>query len=143
MINECCQIRPDLPHGPLSILIAEDAVPSLEMLEFILKSFGHKVVAKAKNGEEAIRLAKKHRPDLIILDIDMPDMDGLEAAEQILAERNVPIIIATGITRDEALVRASKLNIQSYLIKPYRNLQIETSISLAMIRHHQITQPPV
>jgi len=119
----------------LSILIADDEAAMLEMLTFMLKSFGHQVVAAAKSGGETVRLANKLKPDLIILDIGLPDMDGLEAAKLILAERNVPIIIGTGITREEALERACRLNIQSYLIKPFRHVQLESSIRLAMLRH--------
>lgn len=122
----------------LSILIADDESLILSLLGTMLQSMGHNVVARAQNGREAIRLASEHKPDLIILDVGMPDMDGLAAAEQILAEYSVPIIIGTGITQNEILERAGKLEIQSYLIKPFRKEQLVTAIRLAMARHHSM-----
>jgi response regulator NasT len=120
----------------LSILIVDDEKSVVDLLTIMLQSLGHEVVAKAHSGADAIRLASEHQPDLIILDISMPDMDGLDVAEKILAERSVPIIIGTGVTREEFVDRASRMNIQSYLIKPFRKEQLQSSIRLAMVRHH-------
>jgi len=125
------------PKQQLSILIVDDETPMLELMSAMLQSFGHTVVARATSGEEAVRLARELRPDLIILDVGMPGMDGVTAAEQILSERSVPIIIETGIAQEEAIDRASKLDIQSYLIKPFRKEQLQTSVRLAMVRHHK------
>jgi len=108
----------------------------------MLQGFGYNVVADVKTGREAVNLAHKLNPDLIILDIGLPDMDGLDAAVQILSNRSVPIIIGTGISREDVLERASALNIHSYLIKPFRSLQLQTSIRMAMIHHQQLKQHP-
>jgi response regulator NasT len=102
----------------------------------MLQSFGHKVIATATNGRDAIRLAGETKPDLVILDVGMPDMDGIAVAEQILAVQSVPIIMVTGVTRDEVLERAGKVEIQSYLIKPFSKEQLHSAIRLAVVRHH-------
>ena len=120
----------------LSILLADDEAPVLDMMTAILKSFGHKVIASAGNGPDAIRLADETQPDLVILDVGMPGMDGISVAEKILAKRSVPIVIVTGVTKDEAIERAGKLAIQSYLIKPFSKEQLHSAIRLAVVRHH-------
>jgi len=131
---------PDSSHEiekqSLSILLADDEAPVIEMMSAMLNSFGHKVVATASNGPDAIRLAEETKPDLIILDVGMPGMDGIVTAEQILNKQSVPIIIVTGVTRDEALERAGRLEIQSYLIKPFSKEQFHSAIRLAVVRHH-------
>lgn len=119
----------------LSILVVDDEKPMVEMMSTLLESFGHKVLAVADNGPDAIRLAIEKKPDLIILDIGMPGMDGIAVAEKILAGQSVPIIIVTGITREELVDRASKLEIQSYLVKPFSKEQFQSAITLAMVRH--------
>jgi response regulator NasT len=120
----------------LSILLVDDEAPVVEMMSVMLQSFGHKVSATANNGLDAIRLAAEKKPDLIILDVGMPGMDGITVAEKILAVQSVPIIIVTGVTRDEAVDRASQLEIQSYLIKPFSKEQFQSAIRLAVVRHH-------
>ena len=106
------------------------------MMAIMLKSVGHKVVATARTGPEAIRLAEAKKPDLIVMDIGMPGMDGITAAEQILAHQSVPIIIVTGTTRDEAMNRIGRLKIQTCLIKPFSKEQLRSAITLAMIGHY-------
>jgi len=121
----------------LSILIVDDESSVLDMLTVILNSFGHEVIARASKGADAIRMAREHQPDLIILDVGMPDMDGITVAEQILAEQSVPIIIETGLTEEELVERASRLDIQSFLIKPFGKEQLQATIRLAMSRHRE------
>ena len=123
---------------PLSILLVDDETPVVEMMTAILENFGHKVVAVANNGADAIRLAGENKPDMIILDVGMPGMDGITVAEQILAKQSVPIIIVTGVTKDTVLERAGKLDIQSFLIKPFSKEQLHSAIRLAMVHHHNL-----
>ena len=120
----------------LSILLVDDEESVIEMMSAVLQGFGHKIVATAGNGLEAIRLAAEKQPDLIIMDVGMPGMDGITVAEKILAVQSVPIIIMTGVTREEAMDRASQLEIQSYLIKPFGKEQLQSAIRLAVVRHH-------
>jgi CheY-like chemotaxis protein len=95
----------------LSILLVDDEAAVIEMMSTILQGFGHKIAATAGNGLDAIRLAAEKQPDLIILDVGMPGMDGIAVAEKILAVQSVPIIIVTGVTREEAVDRASQLEV--------------------------------
>jgi len=138
MVNDNQEMSPQsgAEKPSLSILVADDEPPFVDMMAIMLKSVGHKVVATARSGPEAIRLAEAKNPDLIVMDIGMPGMDGITAAEQILARQSVPIIIVTGTTRDEAMNRIGRLKIQTCLIKPFSKEQLRSAITLAMIGHY-------
>lgn len=119
----------------LSVLIVDDEPLMVELLSRTLKSIGHEVVATGSNGREGLELARKYRPNLIILDLIMPELDGMEVAEQILAEMSVPIILSTGCTNEQALKRAKKSNIQVYLVKPFHKEQLKGAITMALTHH--------
>ena len=119
----------------LSVLVADDEPMLATLLTRLLAALGHNVVAVAINGLEAVDLARKHRPDLIIMDYMMPGLDGVEAAEKILAEICVPIIFSTGRTDDETLLRAKKANIQTYLVKPFHRDQLKSAVTMALANH--------
>src|SRR5215210_8899197 len=120
----------------LSVVVVDDEPMMLDLLSRLLKALGHEVVATGTNGQVALDLARKHRPDLIILDFIMPECDGVEAAEKILAEMSVPIILSTGRTDDVTLHRAKRANIQDYLVKPFHREQLKSAINMA-ISHHR------
>ena len=122
----------------LSVLVADDEMRMLHLLSVTLKSLGHEVVGSADNGADAVELAAQHQPDLIILDLEMPRMDGFEAAERILAAASVPIIISTGKSDCESLGRAQNLDIQAYLVKPFSKAQLNSSISVALSQHQKL-----
>ena len=129
-------VFPEAGRKPLAIMLADDEAPVIEMLSTMLTSFGHNVAGVANNGPDAIRLAAELKPDLIIMDVGMPGMDGVTVAEQILAAQSVAVIMVTGVTREEIVERASRLQIQSYLIKPFSKEQLQSAIRLAMVHHH-------
>ncbi|QDT91522.1 ANTAR domain-containing response regulator [Gimesia algae] len=118
----------------LRIAIAEDEHELLVDLEETLHEFGHQVVAKANNGRELVQLCRETRPDLVITDIKMPEMDGLEAAEQIRDESPLPIIILSAYHDSEFVERALKENVLAFLVKPLSDQSLKTSITLAMRR---------
>jgi len=122
----------------LSVLIADDEMRILHLLSITLKSLGHEVVGQADNGADAVELAAKHQPDLIILDLEMPKMDGFEAAEKILDAASVPIIISTGKSDEASLHRAQHLDIQAYLVKPFSKAQLNSSICVALSQHQKL-----
>jgi len=122
-------------QSSLSILIADDEPSFTNLLMIMLKSMGHKVVATARNGHEAIQLAETKGPDLILMDIGMPGIDGITAAEKILAKKSLPIIIITGTLLNETMDRIGPMKIESCLIKPFSKEQLRSAIGLAMIRH--------
>jgi response regulator NasT len=99
-----------------------------------LEALGHKVIAEASNGKEAVRLADELRPDLAILDIRMPEMDGIEAAEKITAERPIPIILLTAYSERELAERAATANVSAYLMKPVSEQDLLPAIALAVSR---------
>ena len=122
----------------LSIVIADDEQGILHLLTRSLRLLQHRVVGSGRNGREAVELAAQLQPDLVILDIDMPIMNGIEAARAILLTRDLPIIISTGRADEPTLQRLRNLNIGAYLVKPFSPAQLKAAIFVAMSRH----QPP-
>ncbi len=118
----------------LRILIADDESLRVMSLKGQLESIGHKVVAEAANGKEAMSLARELKPDLAILDIKMPEMDGIEAAKGITQERPIPIILLTAFSEKELAERAAEANVSSYLMKPVSENDLLPAIALAVSR---------
>ena len=119
----------------LSILLTEDDEAVARYLSSILVAFGHKVVAIAPDGVQAVKLAREMCPDLVIMDMDLPQMNGATAARKILEERSVPLIISTGRTDAAALESIRDLNIQAFLIKPFSGVQLKSAIAIAISQH--------
>jgi two-component system, response regulator PdtaR len=122
---------------PLRILIADDESIRMMSLRKQLAALGHRVVAEASNGEEAVALAVATQPDLAILDIKMPVADGIEAAQQITRARPIPIILLTAYNEAELVERAAQANISAYLMKPVAEEDLLPAITLALIRFRQ------
>jgi response regulator NasT len=122
---------------PLRILIADDESIRMMSLRMQLVALGHRVVAEASNGEEAVALAAATQPDLAILDIKMPVADGIEAAQQITRARPIPIILLTAYNEAELVERAAQANISAYLMKPVAEEDLLPAITLALIRFRQ------
>lgn len=119
---------------PLRILIADDESIRLLSLGSQLAALGHQVVAEATRGDEAVQLAARHRPDLAILDIKMPVMDGIEAAERITQAQPIPIILLTAYSEAQLVERAARANISAYLMKPVAEDDLLPAITLALTR---------
>ncbi len=126
----------ELPAS-LSVLVVDDEPLMVELLSRTLKDLGHECVATGSDGLQAVELARKHQPELIIIDYAMPNMDGMEASELIMKEMAIPIVLSTGRTDDATLQRARKADIHSYLVKPFHREQLKTAITMAMVRHHE------
>lgn len=125
--------------NPLRILIAEDESVTALGMEQDLKSLGHSVIGIAPDGATAVAMARTLGPDLVILDVKMPHMSGLDAAEKIHADRAVPIIIATAFSDAETITRAAGAPVFHYLIKPVSAGQLAAAIAIAQARHHEWT----
>ena len=123
--------------GELSILLAEDDPVVAKTLVASLESLGHRVAAVATDGVQAVRFAAELKPDLAIIDIDLPVMNGIAATKKILSNSSLPIIISTGRCDKEALESARQLNIQAYLNKPFSILQLESAIGIALMQHRR------
>jgi response regulator NasT len=121
----------------LRVLIADDEAMIRLGLRTMLEEMGHQVVGMATDGPSAVRLADKEKPDLAILDIKMPDMDGLEVAEAITAKRRIPILMLTAYSDRELVERAAKLAVLAYLVKPVKEADLSSAIELATARFEE------
>lgn len=119
---------------PLRILIAEDESVTVLSLKKILEQMGHRVVAIARDGKEAIRKAEEVQPDLILMDIKMSELNGIEAAENILKKRPTPVIILTAYSEKSFIERVSDVGISTYLVKPVNKEDLKPAITLAIDR---------
>lgn len=116
----------------LKILIAEDEYLVLMGIKSNLKELGHEIIAEAMNGKEAIKLAEEKKPDLIIADINMPEIDGIEAVKEINKNQVIPSIIVTGYSDNELINKASKVGVFAYLVKPVGIEELKAAIIIAM-----------
>ena len=119
---------------PRRICLADDDPAILYSLEKQLRALGHDVPCVARSGEELLELCERHKPDLVITDIVMPGMDGIQAAEQIWLRCNVPVILVSAYHEQELLERAQADPVFGYLVKPVDQADLETAIRVAMAR---------
>ena len=120
-------------------MIAEDeALIRLDLKE-MLEEQGYTVVAEAANGEEAVRLAEQHRPDLVVLDVKMPRLDGISAAEQIAAARVAPVVMLTAFSQPELVERARTAGAMAYVVKPFTIADLLPAIEMAVARYDELT----
>jgi response regulator NasT len=121
------------------IVVAEDE--SLIRMDIVetLKAQGFDVVGEAGDGLKAIELAKELKPDLMVMDIKMPDMDGLSAAEQI-AKLRIPVVFLTAFNQQELVTRASEVGAMAFLVKPFSPEDLLPAIEVALSRFQQLTQ---
>jgi response regulator NasT len=101
---------------------------------------GLDVCAEARDGEEAVMLAREHEPDLAIMDVKMPGLDGIEAARRILDERPIPIVMLTAYGQDELVSRAVEAGVFGYLVKPFREQDLLPAIHTARARHEELQE---
>ena len=120
------------------VLVAEDeALIRLDLVE-MLREEGYQVVGEAGDGQEAVRLADELRPDLVILDIKMPKMDGIEAASNIAGERIAPVVILTAFSQRDLVERARDAGAMAYLVKPFAKRDLVPAIELAVSRFTEV-----
>ena len=125
---------------PLRIAIADDEPDMRDYFQRILPRLGHKVVAVAQNGSELIQQCRALRPDLVITDIKMPDMDGIDAAVQLYKDAPLPVILVSAYHDPELIQRAEADHILGYLVKPIKQADLEPVIALAMRRFEQFEE---
>ena len=120
----------------IRILVAEDETLIRMDLVEMLQDAGYEIVAQATNGQEAVELANLHRPDLAILDIKMPVMDGISAAEKII--EFAPVLILSAYSQIELVTRARDAGVMAYVVKPFTVGDLIPAIEIAMSRHTQM-----
>jgi AmiR/NasT family two-component response regulator len=119
------------------ILVAEDeAIIRMDLVE-MLSEAGYEVIGEASNGQEAIALAKKLKPDLAILDVKMPVLDGISAAEEII--HIAPVLMLTAFSQKELIERARDAGVMAYVVKPFSMADLVPAMEIAMSRHKQMT----
>ena len=130
---------PDETGAPTRVLIAEDeALIRLDLKE-MLEEEGFEVVAEVADGASAVRSARELRPDLVILDVKMPVMDGIQAAEEIAQERLSAILILTAFSQRELVERARRAGAMAYLVKPFQKHDLLPAIEIAIGRFRELS----
>ncbi|MBI5886520.1 MAG: response regulator [Deltaproteobacteria bacterium] len=119
------------------VIIAEDNAKTRLFLKNQLELLGYQVVAAVSNGQAAVEMVDEFHPTLVIMDIKMPKLDGIEAARAITAKGPVPIILITGMSSDEMAAKAIEAGVFAYLVKPVTKKQLEPAIKLALARYEQ------
>jgi AmiR/NasT family two-component response regulator len=122
----------------MRILVAEDETIIRLDLKDLLERAGFEVCAEARDGEEAVALARSEQPDLALMDVKMPRLDGIEAARRILEERPIPIVMLTAYGQDELVARAVEAGVFGYLVKPFREQDLLPAIQTARARHEEL-----
>jgi response regulator NasT len=118
------------------IVVAEDeTLIRMDLVEMLTES-GYQVVAQATNGQEAIILATEHKPDLIILDVKMPILDGISAAEQLIGI--CPVLMLTAFSQKELVERARDSGVMAYVVKPFTINDLLPAIEVSISRHRQM-----
>ena len=121
------------------VVIAEDeALIRMDLAE-MLGEEGYEVVGQAGDGQRAIELARELRPDLVILDVKMPVLDGIAAAETIAAERIAPVVILTAFSQRDLVTRARDAGAMAYLVKPFQRGDLVPAIEMAVSRYSEIS----
>jgi two-component system, response regulator PdtaR len=120
------------------ILLAEDETIIRLDLKETLERAGFEVCAEARDGQEAVELARTEKPDLAVLDVKMPRLDGIEAARRILADRPIPIVMVTAYGQEELVARAVEAGVFGYLVKPFRESDLLPAIQTATARHSEL-----
>src|ERR1700740_2535643 len=122
------------------VLIAEDeALIRLDLAE-MLREEGYEIVGEAGDGQEAVELAERHQPDLVIMDVKMPRRDGIDAASEIASKRIAPIVVLTAFSQRDLVERARDAGAMAYLVKPFTISDLIPAIELAVSRFGEITE---
>jgi response regulator NasT len=123
-----------------TVLIGEDETIIRLDIRANLEDAGYDVRGEARDGLEAVELARTIEPDVVILDVKMPELDGIEAARQIMAERPVPVLLLTAYSDEKLVQRAGDAGVFAYLVKPFRPNELSPAIETAIARHQEMLE---
>lgn len=124
----------------MRVLIVDDESLIRMDLRDIIESCGHEVVAEGTNGVEALALCKKHKPDIILMDVKMPELDGIEAARQIGFHHEAPVVLLTSYSQQDLIDKARDSGVYGYLIKPVREEQLVPTLEMGLGRYKSDAQ---
>jgi response regulator NasT len=122
----------------LRIVVADDEPDIQDYFRTFLPALGHRVVGVARTGTELVQQCRDTKPDLVITDIKMPDMDGIDAAAEVCRDRQLPVILVTAYQEPELLDRAGADHVLGYLVKPIKQTDLAPAITLAVRRFELI-----
>jgi response regulator NasT len=126
------------PTPARRVVVAEDeALIRLDIVE-MLREAGYDVVGEAADGEQAVQLAQEHRPDLVVMDVKMPVLDGISAAERIAGARIAPVVLLTAFSQRELVERARDAGAMAYVVKPFTAADLLPALEIAVSRHQEI-----
>ncbi len=119
------------------VLLAEDEAIERVDLQELLNSLGYLIVGEAGDGQTAVNLARELKPDIVIMDIEMPQMDGIEAAKILWQEKVCPVLLLTAYSQRELVERAREAGVMGYLVKPFREEEVTPAIEVALARYDE------
>lgn len=125
------------PATGLRIAVADDEPEMRRFFQELLPLMGHQIAGIVETGRQLADCCRQQRPDVVITDIKMPDMDGIEAAAVVNRERNIPVVLISGHTEGDLLARSGAEYIMSYLVKPVKPADLQAAITLAVARFEQ------
>ncbi|MEV6241414.1 response regulator [Lentzea sp. NPDC051838] len=138
MTQQAAEAQSEATRKAPRVLVAEDeALIRLDLVE-MLREEGYDVAGEAADGEEAIKLASELNPDLVILDVKMPKVDGIEAAQHIAGNRIAPVVILTAFSQRDLVERARDAGAMAYLVKPFAKRDLVPAIELAISRFTEL-----
>lgn len=125
------------PDAPRVVIAEDEALIRLDLAEMLAEE-GYDVVGQAADGEQAVALAKEHRPDLVVMDVKMPRMDGITAAAEIARERIAPVVMLTAYSQRDLVQRAGAAGAMAYLVKPFTATDLVPAIEVARSRFAEL-----
>src|ERR671927_143985 len=126
--------------GSTRILVAEDETITRMDLREMLENLGYAVVGEASDGVAAVNLARALKPDLVLMDIKMPGVDGISAAETLAVEKVTPVLLLTAYSDKEFVDRAVDAGVMGYLVKPFLEAQLKPAIEVALVRWREVRE---
>jgi len=127
------------PVRPRVVIAEDEALIRLDLAE-MLGEEGYDVVGEAGDGQRAVELVEEHRPDLVVLDVKMPKLDGISAAERIAAQRIAPVVILTAFSQRDLVERAREAGAMAYLVKPFEKRDLVPAVEMARSRFAELQQ---
>lgn len=124
----------------LKLVIADDESLIRMDIKEMLEDAGHKVIGEGTNGRQAVNLAAELQPDLVIMDVKMPEMDGLTAAEEIFKKKLAPVLLLTAFSQEDIVKKAGSCGVLGYLVKPINEYNLLPAIEIAVSRYREIKQ---
>lgn len=131
-------LNPSVPAKPRVVVAEDESLIRIDIVE-ILRDNGFDVVGEAADGEKAVSLAEELKPDLVVMDVKMPLLDGISAAEIISKKKIAPVVLLTAFSQRELVERAAEAGALAYVVKPFTPNDLIPAIDIAMTRYQQIT----